>query len=124
MPRRVLPPPRSRNPLVRFAYWVSRRRYGHVPGPGGVTAHHPLLLAGWATFELALERADRMDRPLEELAATGASVMTGCSFCIDFAYGLLPKVGVPAEKAAAVADWRKSPVFDDDERLVLEYAEA
>ena len=89
-----------------------------------MTAHNPLVLAGWGTFELALERASRMDARLEELAATGAATMTGCPFCIDFAEAFLPQLGFTPRQVAEVAGWRGSDVFSDDERLVLEYAEA
>jgi AhpD family alkylhydroperoxidase len=118
-----LPPARTRNPIASFAYRVSRRRYGHVLGPLAVTAHHPLLLAGYSTFELALERADRIDRRLEELAATRAATMTGCPFCIDFASALLAKLGFTEQQLRDIPRWRESASFSDDERLVLEYAE-
>jgi 4-carboxymuconolactone decarboxylase len=94
-----------------------------VLGPLAVTAHNLLLLAGYSTFELALERANRIDRRLEELAATRAATMTGCPFCIDFASGLLPTMGFTTEQVRDVATWRESDAFSEDERLVLEYAE-
>jgi AhpD family alkylhydroperoxidase len=119
-----LPPASPRGLVPRVAFAVSRRRFGHVLGPIAVTAHNPLLLAGYTGMELALERADRIDRRLEELAATRAATLTGCPFCIDYAEGFLPKLGFSAEQVRDVADWRSSSVFSGDERLVLEYAEA
>ena len=119
-----LPPAPSRNPIVRFAYAYSRRRFGHVLGPVAMNAHNPMLLAGYSLYELALERADRMPRRLEELAATRAANLTGCPFCIDFAAALVSEQGVSREQLAQIDDWRDSDVFDEDERLVLEYAEA
>jgi AhpD family alkylhydroperoxidase len=121
--RRVAPA-RSRNPVVKLAYAYSRRRFGHVIGPLGVTAHNPMLLAAYSTFELALERASRMDRRLEELGATGATMMTGCPFCIDFASALLPELGFTPQQVQEIPRWRWSQDFSEDERLVLEYAEA
>jgi AhpD family alkylhydroperoxidase len=118
-----LPPARSRNPLVRLTYAVSRRRYGHVLGPLGVTAHNPTLLAGYSTFELALERANRVDRRLEELGAMRAATLTGCPFCIDFGSAHLGELGFTPEQVRDVARWRDSGAFSEDERLVLEYAE-
>jgi AhpD family alkylhydroperoxidase len=119
-----LPPARPRGPVARFAYAVSRRRYGHVLGPIAVTAHNPLLLAGYSTFELALERANRVDRRLEELGAMRAATMTGCPFCIDIGYAMLGELGFTPEQVLDVARWRESDAFSPDERLVLEYAEA
>jgi AhpD family alkylhydroperoxidase len=102
---------------------VVRRRFGHVVGPVAVTAHHPRLLSAYATFELLLERSHRIDRRLEELAATLASNRTGCPFCIDFAAALARHVGIAPEKVAELDRWRDSDVYSDDERLVLEYAD-
>lgn len=119
-----LPPARPRGLVPRFAYAVTRRRYGHVLGPVAVTAHNPILLAGYTTFELALERANRIDTRLEELGAMRASTMTGCPFCIDFGEAHLAELGFTPEQLRDVATWRESEAFSDDERLVLEYAEA
>jgi AhpD family alkylhydroperoxidase len=118
-----LAPAGARNPLVRMTYAISRRRYGHVLGPLGVTAHNPTLLVGYTSFELALERANRVDRRLEELGAMRAATMTGCPFCIDFGSAHLEGLGFTPEQVRAVPSWRESGAFSDDERLVLEYAE-
>jgi alkylhydroperoxidase family enzyme len=120
---RRLPAAPARGLLTRAVYAYSRRRYGHVLGPAAVTAHNPLILGGWSAFELALERSDRMDRRLEELAATRAATMTGCDFCIDFALGFMPDLGATQEQLRDIPHWRDSDAFSEDERLVLEYAE-
>jgi AhpD family alkylhydroperoxidase len=119
-----LPPARPRGPVARLAYAVSRRRYGHVLGPLAVTADNPMLLAGYASFELALERASRVDRRLEELGAMRAATMTGCPFCIDFGSAHLEELGFTPRQLREVSRWRQSVAFSGDERLVLEYAEA
>lgn len=119
-----LPSARPRNPVVRLAYAVSRRRFGHVIGPFAVIGHHPRLLAGYAAFELALERSNRIDSRLEELAATRVALMTGCPFCIDFGSAFLTRQGFSPEQVRQVASWRDSGAFSEDEQLVLEYAEA
>jgi AhpD family alkylhydroperoxidase len=120
---RLAPAP-PRGLVTRLAYAVSRRRYGHVLGPLALTAHNPLLLAGHSAFELALERANRVDRRLEELGAMRAATMTGCPFCIDFGSAHLEHLGFTPEQVRDVAAWRESEAFSADERVVLEYAEA
>jgi AhpD family alkylhydroperoxidase len=82
------------------------------------------LLAGYSTFELALERAHSVDRRLAELGAMRAATMTGCPFCIDFGSAQLGELGVTPKQVREVPSWRESDAFSDDERLVLEYAEA
>lgn len=118
-----LPPAKSRNPLIWLTNTIVKRRFGHVIGPFAVTAHHPPLLAAYTTFELALENSNRIDRQLEELAATRAATLTGCEFCIDFASTVVTGIGVAPEKLRALSSWRESDLYDEDERLVLEYAE-
>ena len=47
-----------------------------------------------------------------------------CSWCVDFGYYEGVQAGVPIEKVREVGRWRESDVYDDRERLVLEYADA
>ena len=41
-------PEKTRNPVIRGAYWESRRRYGSVMDPLRVYAHHPKVMMGYA----------------------------------------------------------------------------
>jgi AhpD family alkylhydroperoxidase len=119
-----LRPARARDPVTAITYLVLRRRYGHVLRPFAVTGHHPPLLAATIAVELVLERSNRIDRRLEELAALRASTMTGCAFCIDFGSALVRDLKLLSpQQIREVTSWRESEAFDDDERLVLEYAE-
>jgi AhpD family alkylhydroperoxidase len=52
------------------------------------------------------------------------SQINHCAFCVDINSATLVKRGVPMEKIDALSDWRSSPLFDGEERLALEYAEA
>jgi AhpD family alkylhydroperoxidase len=52
------------------------------------------------------------------------SQINHCAFCVDINSATLAKRGVPMEKIDALADWRNSPLFADEERLALEFAEA
>ena len=52
------------------------------------------------------------------------SQINHCAFCVDINSATLEKRGVPDEKIEALARWRESQLFDDDERLALEWAEA
>lgn len=54
-------PDSTRNPLVRYAYRSARRSDGEVLDPLRIFAHHPTLLAGYGSFELATRRAGRVD---------------------------------------------------------------
>jgi AhpD family alkylhydroperoxidase len=118
-----LKPGRPHGLPARIAFAATRRRFGHVVGPVQLSAHNPPILTGYVLYELMLERADRLDKGVENLAAQRAATITGCPFCIDFGEGHLPGLGVTADKVRDVPNWRDSEAFSDDERLVLEYAE-
>src|SRR5688572_8920461 len=102
------PAARPRNPITRAAFAMSRRRYGHVVGPVAVTAHHAGVFAGWSAFEYALERADRLDPRLKEIAASRAATLANSPFCIDFALAALPKLGYTDEQLRELPCWRDS----------------
>jgi AhpD family alkylhydroperoxidase len=111
-------------PLTRYAFWYSRRHYGHVVGPTRVFAHHPLLLGGYGTLELAVERADRVDPRLKALAELKAATLTGCDFCIDIGSKLGRDSGVTEHQLREFLFYRESEAFSALERLVIDYAVA
>ncbi len=72
--------PRGLAILHRLANWTSRRRFGKVGEPVSVIARHPWVFRGYAGYELALERARRVEPSLKELAQIKAATLVGCSF--------------------------------------------
>lgn len=114
----------SSNPLVRFSAWQSRRMVGRVPDPVKVMAHHPLLLGGYGGLEVAMERSRTVDHRLKELAALKAAAMVGCEFCLDIGSMIARGTGASERQLLELASFRESDAFSDDERLVVEYAEA
>lgn len=110
------------NPVVRYAFRESRRRYGKVPVPIAVTAHHPSLLVGYSTLELAAERSHRVDERLKELAVLKAAQLAGCEWCLDFGSALVRAKGITDDEMRALLDYRDSHLFSEDDKLVLDYA--
>ena len=121
---RRLPDAPARGLVRRGTYAYSRRNFGHVLGMLGVHAHHRDLLAGYSAYELAIHRSHTVDERLKDLAVTRAAMLVGCEFCIDMSSGILERLGVSEEKLLELPRWRESDAFSDDERLVLDYAEA
>jgi AhpD family alkylhydroperoxidase len=111
-------------PLVRLAYAVAKRKMGTVPTPVAVTAHNPGLMAGYSAFELATERAQRLDGPLKDLAAVRAAQLVGCEWCLDFGPMVARRVGVSEAQLRELHRWSESQAFTSLEKLALEYAEA
>lgn len=120
---RIAPVPASTsNPFVRTTFHQAKRRLGKVPEPIGVTAHHPTLLAGYGAFELATERASKVDERLKELAGLKAALMAGCEFCIDIGAMLARKGGVREEQLRELHSYRESSEFTEEEKLVIDFA--
>jgi AhpD family alkylhydroperoxidase len=113
---------RSSNPFVRYAFRESRKRFGKVPVPVAVTAHHPPLLAGYGMFEMATERSHRVDERLKELAELKAAQLAGCEWCLDFGSALVRSKGITDEEMRALVDYADSDVLGPDDKLVLDYA--
>ena len=64
-----------------------------------------------------------LDRMLIEWVKLRASLINGCSFCIDMHAKDLMKLGVPVDKIMLVAVWREVPHFTEEERAALELTE-
>jgi 4-carboxymuconolactone decarboxylase len=94
-----------------------------VSEPIGVTAHHPGMLFGWGTMELAAERAKHCPANLKFLAEIRAAALIGCEYCLDIGSMLAREGGVREEQLRDLHRWRQSEHFDDAEREALELAE-
>lgn len=65
---------------VRAVYESARRKYGMVPLPLRVAAHHPEIFTAYTSFEGAFARAARVDGRLKALAVVKAAALVGCPF--------------------------------------------
>lgn len=118
--------PLSRYPwLIRLFTWKQRRSYGQVLDPSLLWGRSPRVFAGLALLCGALDRrSSPIAAPLRSLLTVRVSQLNHCAFCIDVNSATLARRGVPIEKIAQLSEWPRSPRFDADERLALEYAEA
>lgn len=111
--------------LRRYAWRYSRKEFGKVVDPVRAAAHHGGVLLAAGVMETAVARRwHTLDQHLRWLATHATAAAIGCSWCIDFGYYEGMRSGLDPQKVRAVPRWRESPVFDERERLVLEYAEA
>ena len=117
-------------PLLRLAYRYARHRFGRVPEPFAVLAHHPGLFWTTAVAESLTERAaTTLPAHLRDLAVVRVATRVGCSWCVDFGTMLAHRAGLDLEHLRrALADTvdtaPEDPALDDLERLVLRYADA
>ncbi len=111
--------------LQRFAWRYSRKTFGEVVDPVRALAHHSGVLAANGVFEMVLnKRWKSLDPHLMWLAVQACAGHIGCSWCTDFGYYEGMQRGVDPRKVRDVPRWRESDVYDERERVVLEYAEA
>lgn len=108
--------------LARLSYRESRRQTGTVPDPIKVFAHHPTLLAGYGSLELATRRADRLPERLKALAGLKAAALAGCEFCTDIGSHLAREAGIGEDELRELPLYATSPRFSEIDRLVLDYA--
>lgn len=66
--------------MTRLAYWFARRRYGKLPEPLTLVAHHTWLARGYGAFELALGRSRLVEERLKALASIKVAALIGCPF--------------------------------------------
>jgi AhpD family alkylhydroperoxidase len=118
-------PPKSANWLIRAMYRYARRRFGEVPEPLAVVAHHPRLLVANAVHEALLQSASRtLPTNVRELAVFWTARTVGCSWCVDFGSMLQRLDGLDIERLKGVENYATSALFTDDERAAIAYADA
>ncbi|UXA08147.1 carboxymuconolactone decarboxylase family protein [Mycobacterium sp. SMC-2] len=118
-------PPRRTGLLTRAMYRYARRRFGEVPEPFAVTAHHRKLMVAGAVHETMVDRASKaLPVSVRELAVLWTARAIGCSWCVDFGSMLQRLDGLDIERLKDIDDYASSPLFTDDERAAIRYADA
>jgi len=111
--------------LRRYSWRFSNKKFGRVVDPVRVAAHHSGVLVASGLLEMAVERGwKRIDPHLRWLALQATAGAIGCSWCTDFGYYEGMQGGVDPQKVRDVPRWRDSTVYTEQERIMLEYAEA
>jgi AhpD family alkylhydroperoxidase len=118
-------PPKRAGLLTRTMYRVAKRRYGQVPEPFAVAAHHRKLMVAGAVHETMIERASKtLPASVRELAVLWTARTIGCSWCVDFGSMLQRLDGLDMERLKDIDNYATSTAFTDDERAAIAYADA
>jgi AhpD family alkylhydroperoxidase len=118
-------PPNQAGLLTRVMYRFARRRFGEVPEPFTVAAHHPRLLVANAVHEMLLDSGSRkLPRNVRELAVFWTARTIGCSWCVDFGAMLQRLDGLDVDRLKDIDDYATSPRYTEDERAAIAYADA
>jgi alkylhydroperoxidase family enzyme len=115
---------RSRTWLARLAFFLSRRSYGRVITPARVYALDSGLLLAVGLMEEVQERAKQTSAPVKQLARMLVAWRIGCPWCLDFGTYTSTHQGITDEQLRSLPDYEHSPLFTEEERAVLRYADA
>ena len=111
--------------FIRFFFWKQKRTYGRILDPGLLWGRSPWVFAAVALLYGALDRKSSPIAPaLRSLVTVRVSQINHCAFCVDINSATLAKRGVSMEKIGAISNWRDNAIFEPEECLALEYAEA
>ncbi len=111
--------------FTRLAYRFAARRYGQVPEPATIYAHHRGILWNTAIFELGNERVlTRLDPAMRDLALHRVAARIGCSWCVDFGTMLTLREGLSVDRLRELDRYADSSAFDATEKRVIAYADA
>lgn len=117
--------PAQAPPLTRLLYRVAKRRFGEVPEPFAVAAHHPRLLVANVVHEGLLQAGSKkLPANVRELAVFWTARTVGCSWCVDFGAMLMRLDNLDVERLEEIDRYATSPLFTDDERAAIAYADA
>lgn len=111
--------------FTRMLYRVAKRKFGEVPLPFTVAAHHRRLLAANAVHEMLVQAGSTtLPAAVRELAVFWTARTIGCSWCVDFGSMLARLDGLDVERLTTIDDYATSALFDEDERAAIAYADA
>ena len=126
MTTRIAPlPPKQAGLLTRMMYRYAKRRFGQVPEPFAVAAHHPRLLVANGVHEALLQAGSKkLPTSVRELAVFWTARTVGCSWCVDFGAMLQRLDGLDVDRLKSIDQYATSPSFSADERAAIAYADA
>lgn len=111
--------------ILRPFFWNQKRKYGEILIPGLLWGRVPKLFASVAMLYGALDRKSSPLNPeLRSLVTVRVSQINWCKFCVDINSATLAKRSGSLEKVDKLAKWKDSDLFDEKEKVVLEYTEA
>ncbi|MFC7448100.1 carboxymuconolactone decarboxylase family protein [Rhodococcus daqingensis] len=117
--------PKDAGLLIKVGYKFAGRRFGEVPEPFAVLANHPKLFVASARHEMAVQKGSKvLPANIRELAVYRTAWTVGCSWCVDFGSMLMRLDGLDIERLQQIGDYEDSPLYSEDERAAIAYADA
>jgi alkylhydroperoxidase family enzyme len=118
-----LPPiERPRGPLMKLAYYFTRRQFGTVLTP--LKVHSARLPAAFGLFYTKIGRLDKkllLPRETVLLIREQVARINVCLFCMDIGRAFTIKESMNEAKFDVLDQYGTSPLFTDAERAALDY---
>ena len=121
-------------PIVRLVYWFGPRMMKKLPGrepqagsgmePMEIWAHQPKMMFAMGKFNQAVRKGKSLDERLKNLVELKGAQMIGCEFCVDLGSQICRNSGLSDEKLLALAHYRESELFNEGEKVALDYTAA
>lgn len=104
-----------------FAFF--EKTLGFVPNSLLTMQRRPALTKGLIALSRGVyDPKGEVDLGLKRLVGHVASMAAGCMYCRAHTGTSAVRHGIEAEKLAAVADYRRSPLYTEAERVALDFA--
>ncbi len=117
--------PKHASLMTKLFYRVAKHKFGEVPEPFAVAAHHPRLMLANVVHEGMLGSASRkLPKSVLELAVFWTARTVGCSWCVDFGTMLQRLDGLDIDRLKEIDGYATSELFTEDERAAIAYADA
>ncbi len=109
-------------PEARAALDGAEAMMGFMPNDGLIMARRPDILLAFGALVNAIYGPGEIEPGLKRLIGEAASKAAGCLYCVAHTAHGAAKLGVPAEKIAAVWEAETSPLFSPAERAAIRVA--
>ena len=116
--------------VTRLIYRFARRDMSRVAGvspdamlePLEIYGHVPALLKAYGRMEQATGKLQGMPHRYMALAAMKTATLVTCEYCIDLGSQIFRQLGLTDEELLDLPRYKSSPLFDETDRLVMDYA--
>jgi alkylhydroperoxidase family enzyme len=123
MTARLSPIENPKRPLMKLAYWFTKKMFGKVISPLKlIYARLPFSFLNWSRKIQSLEKQLAIPPDLALLIKIHVAQLNGCGFCIDIGKAQAMGRFNRQERFFNVSSFEESPLFSGEEQLALRFA--
>jgi uncharacterized peroxidase-related enzyme len=110
-------------PEVRETFEKLTALAGKVPNIFAAMAHRPAVLNAFLPLYGAIVNEGTVEAKYKELAYLRTSMVNGCEYCSRAHFASSKRAGVTAEQVAALPFYTRSPLFNEQEKATIHFAD-